>query len=478
MSTKSKKIQYVIAFCLSFSFLACNSLKLNTRSENKSVPESFGTSKDTANLAYTKWRDYFKDQQLIALIDTALSKNQELNIVLQEIQIAQNEVRARKGAYLPFLSAEVGAGVEKTPRYTSRGASDAMSEIKPGTPTPEILPNYLVGLNVSWEADIWKKLRNSKKAAVMKYLASVDGKNFMVTNLISEIANSYYELEALDNQLEILRNNIEIQQNALEIVKLEKIAAKVTELAVRKFEAEVLKNQSRQYAILQEITVTENRINYLVGRFPQPVIRNSKAFTDLPIDTILSGIPSQLLENRPDIQQAEKQLVAAKLDVKASKAEFYPSLMITAGTGYGAFNPRYLMQTPQSFLYNIAGGLVAPLINRNAIKANYYTANAKQIQAIYLYEQTVLKAHIEVVNQLAAISNLKKSYALKENQVSALTESINISTTLFKSARADYMEVLLTQRDALDSKFELIETKKQQMVAQVNIYRTLGGGWR
>ncbi len=299
----------------------------------------------------------------------------------------------------------------------------------------------------------------------------------MVTRLIAEIANSYYELMALDNQLEILKQNIEIQQNALEIVKLEKISAKVTELAVRRFEAEVLKNQSRQFYIIQQITVTENRINFLVGRFPQTIARNSKNFATQKPDTIHAGIPSQLLENRPDIRQAEAQLAAARLDIQVARAEFYPSLMITAGAGYQAFNPQYLIKTPESLLYSLGGNLVAPLINRNAIKANYYSANSKQIQAVYNYERTILGAHIEVANQLSNISNLEKSYALKASQVEALTSSIDISTRLFKSARADYMEVLLTQRDALESKFDLVETKKQQMNAMVNIYQALGGGW-
>jgi outer membrane protein TolC len=299
----------------------------------------------------------------------------------------------------------------------------------------------------------------------------------MVTNMVAEIANSYYELMALDNQLEILKKNIEIQTNALQIVRQEKMAAKVTELAVRRFEAEVLKNQSRQYYIVQQITLTENRINFLVGRFPQPVSRNSKEFINLVPDTIHVGIPSQLLENRTDIKQAERQLAATRLDVKATKAEFYPSLMITAGAGYQAFNPQYLLKTPESMLYSLAGGLVAPLINRNAIKANYYSANSKQIQAVYNYERAIVRAHIEVANQLSNITNLKRSYDLKTMQVQALTQSIDISTRLFKSARADYMEVLLTQRDALESKFELVETKMQQMNALVNIYRALGGGW-
>lgn len=478
MNTKTIVYKYAGIACISLTFLACKNLAIVNKTESKSVPTSYNNSTDSINTAKTKWKEFFKDPDLAALIDSALKKNQELNIVLQEIQIAKNEVRARRGAFLPFMNAGLGAGVDKVGRYTSQGASDAVNEITPGKPVPEALHNYGFGVNVSWEIDIWKKLRNAKKSALYKYLSTVEGKNFMVTHLISEIANSYYELVALDNQLDILKKNIELYQSSLEIVKLEKQSARVTELAVRRFEAEVLKTQSRQYYIMQQITETENRINFLVGRFPQTVARNSNGFTDLIIDTIHSGIPSQLLSNRADIKQAEQALIAAKLDVRVAKAEFYPSFVITAGAGYRAFNPQYLIQTPQSLLYNLAGDLVAPLINRNAIKANFYSANAKQVQAVYNYERSILRAHIEVVNQLSNIGNLKKSYDLKNKQVEALTQSIDISTTLFKSARADYMEVLLTQRDALDSKMELVETKKQQMNAMVNMYQALGGGWR
>jgi multidrug efflux system outer membrane protein len=474
-----KIIIYAGIIGISLLYTACSLPNFGRKTENKTVPAGYNNAKDSANnTAKTKWKDFFTDPNLVALIDTALKNNQELNIVLQEINMAKNEVRGRKGAYLPFVGAGVGAGVEKVGRYTSRGASDDANYITPGKKVPVNLPNYGFGLNASWEVDIWKKLRNSKNAAVARYLSSVEGKNFMVTTLIAELATSYYELMALDNQLEILKKNIEIQQNALEMVKLEKISARVTELAVRRFEAEVLKNQSRQFYITQQIIEAENRINFLVGRFPQPVSRNSQNFTNLVPDSIRAGVPSQLLENRPDIRQAEKELVATKLDVKSAKAEFYPSLMITGGVGYAAFNPQYLITTPLSLIYTLAGDLVAPLINRNAIKANYYSANSKQIQAVYNYERTILNAHIEVVNQLSNINNLKKSYDFKTMQVQALTKSIEISISLFKSARADYMEVLLTQRDALESKFELIETKKQQMNAVVNIYQALGGGWK
>jgi len=347
-----------------------------------------------------------------------------------------------------------------------------------GKEFPDPLADYKVAAMASWELDIWRKLRTARDAAVARYLASVDGKNFMVTQLVSEIAYSYYELMALDNQLEILKANIEIQKNALEIVKQQKVAAKVTELAVRKFEAEVLKNQSLQFGIQQSIIETENRINFLMGRFPQPIVRSSISFTKLTPASIASGIPSQLLQNRPDIKQAESELVAAKLDVFVAKTEFYPSLKLSAGMGFQAFNPQYLVSTPQSMIYSLAGELVSPLVNRNAIKANYYSANAKQIQAIYNYEQTILQAYTEVMNQLSKVSNLEKSYNFKAQQVAALNESITISTNLFKSAKADYMEVLMTQRDALESKMDLVETKMLQLNTTVDLYKSLGGGWK
>ncbi|MBY0424002.1 MAG: TolC family protein, partial [Cytophagales bacterium] len=203
-----------------------------------------------------------------------------------------------------------------------------------------------------------------------------------------------------------------------------------------------------------------------------------QAFNDLVIDSLNTGIPSQLLENRTDIKQAELDLLASKLDVKVAKANFYPALNITSGIGFEAFNPVFLVTSPQSIIANMAGALVAPLVNRNAIKATYLSANARQIQSVYNYERTVLKAFTEVVNQQANMSNLAKSYDFKAQQVDALNKSINISINLFKSARADYVEVLMTQRDAIESKMELVETKKQQLHAKVKMYQVLGGGWR
>lgn len=450
------------------------------RTEETSLPENYQVSAgmDTLNTARIKWKEFFSDPKLIALIDTALVNNQELNIMLQQVSMAKNEIQARKGEYLPSVNIQAAAEVEKIGRYTSQGANDANTDIRPGEEFPEPLPNYGVGAFASWEIDVWKKLRNSKKAAVMEYLSTVEGKNFMITNLISEIAESYYELQALDNQLAIIEQNLDIQSNALKTVKLQKQAAKATELGVKRFQAEVLKNRSELYAVRQEITETENRLNFLIGRNPKAIDRNSEDFLEKRIDTIFTGIPSQLLENRPDIRKAEFELAAAKLDTKVAKANFYPSFSINAGVGLEAFSTKFLTSTPESLVYSLAGDMVAPLINRNAIKAEYNTANDRQIQAIFEYEKTILNAFIEVKNGISRLENLSKSYELKEDQVNALTESIEITNKLFRSARADYLEVLLTQRETLESRMELVETKKEQLLARVGLYRNLGGGWQ
>ena len=475
---KIKIIRYSIALSLCLAIASCDAPKVAVATANKPVPDSFDTSKDTTNTSNTLWRTYFKDPNLVNLIDTALKNNQELQITLQDIEIAKNDIRVKKGALLPNVGIGAGAGIEKVGKYTSQGAGDASAEITQGHIVPEALQDYKLGLYANWEVDIWKKLSNSKKAAVNRYLSTIEGKNFVITNLISEVADSYYELLALDSQLDIVRQNIALQTNALEIVKIQKEAARTTELAVQKFQAEVLDSKSMEFDILQNIKETENKINFLLGQYPQEIKRDKSNFLSLLPSVIHSGIPSQLLANRPDIKQAELELEAAKLDVKVARAEFYPSLNISAAIGMNAFKPSFLFTLPESLLYSVAGDLAAPLINKNAIKAEYSTANARQLQALYNYDRTILNAYLEVTGQLSKINNLDKSYDLKSQQVLALNRSIDVASDLFKSNKADYFEVLMTQRDALISKLELIDTKKAQLNAAVHVYRDLGGGWK
>jgi outer membrane protein TolC len=188
------------------------------------------------------------------------------------------------------------------------------------------------------------------------------------------------------------------------------------------------------------------------------------------------GVPAALLQNRPDIRQAERELAAAGLDIKVAQARFYPTLMITAGVGWEAFNPRYWFQTPESLIYNVAGNLVAPLINKRAIQADYMNANARQLQALYNYQKVILNAFTEVINRISKVQNYSNSVAIKQQQVEALEESVEIVSKLYNFARAEYIDLLFAQRDLRDARMVLIDTRKEQLTAIVETYQALGGG--
>ena len=478
MSNRNFLASFLVPALSVLALAACApTLSHPSREANRTVPSAFvsgtsGGATSDENSAAVDWREFFEDPKLQALIEAGLENNQELKLLTQEIEISRYEVMARRGEYLPKVAAGASLGIEKVGEHTSQGASDE------ATGLPVHLQDYRLGVVASWEVDIWKKLRNATKAATLRYLSSVEGKKFMVTVLVAEIADSYYELGALDSQLVVLKENLAILEDTLGIVRLQKEAGRVTELAVQRFEAEMFENQSTQFAISQQIVEAENRINLLVGRYPQPVSRSTGELTSLVPKAIAVGMPADLLENRPDVRRAELELKAAKLDVRVAKARFYPSMEIKAGVGYHSYEVLKLLSTPASTLYDLGADLVAPLFNRNELKANYYSANAKQMQAVLSYERTLLTAYIEALNEISKIDNIGHSYELREKATKTLQLSVETSTGLFNAARAEYTEVLLTRRDALESQMELIEMKKEQLVASVHLYRALGGGWQ
>jgi multidrug efflux system outer membrane protein len=474
------KIKYKnIISCLLIALLleSCAAPKIMEANKVTPLPETFNGKVDTSNMVKVAWNQFFTDTQLTALIDTALRNNLDLLMTVQDIEIAKSKIRLTGGKLLPTVTAGMGASVEKVGRYTSQGAGDASADITPGQGVPESLTNFQLGFQTSWEADIWGKLRNAKKSAYTSYLGSVEGKKWVTTNLIAEVANSYYELVSLHAQLDIIKNAIELQQKELEVVKAQKEASVVTELAVKQFEALVYNAENLAFDISQNITETENKLNLLLGRYPQK-IKVSTGFNQPLPKAIEVGIPSQLLKNRPDIQQAELALFASKLDVKVAAAEFYPSVNMGAGLGLNAFKTQYLFRSPESIMYSVMADVAGPLINKSAIKAEFANANALQIEAAYQYQKAILNGFIEVTNQVSNVKNLESSFQLKNKEATAQVAAVSISSELFKYGKANYLEVLTAQREALSSKIELIEIKKQQYQSITNLYKSLGGGWQ
>ncbi|WP_435018310.1 efflux transporter outer membrane subunit [Tundrisphaera sp. TA3] len=479
-SSIAGRVKYAGARVIACSLLllvlpACGIPPLRHPTPAPDMPGDFYGAATPDNSSQVGIEEFYNDRMLTCLIEKALVDNRELRVLNEDVQIAGNEVLERSGAYLPFISVTAGAGLERASRFTLDGAALLADEYLPGKFFNNPHANYLGGLNFTWQLDIYRQLRNARDAAGQRYVAAAERRNYFATRLIADIAENFYRLMALDKRLENLNQIIDLQQRSLEIAQARKEAARSTELGVLRFQAEVQKNQSDKLIVTQSIIEGENRINYLVNRFPQRVERNSTNFYDLEIHPISVGVPSELLQNRPDIRQAERELVASGLDVKVARVNFYPQLVITGGVALQSFNIAHLFE-PQAVIGDIAGGLVGPLVNRRGIRAQYMSANARQLQAVYNYQRVILEAFTQVTNRLTMVENYSRSIEIKKQQLESLESAVSFADDLFQNARIEYLDVLVAQRDLRDGRMVLIDTKAEQLSAVVNAYQALGGG--
>jgi NodT family efflux transporter outer membrane factor (OMF) lipoprotein len=458
---------------------SCKAPQMTTIQKPINLPEFFtsGMPVDSSS-AKVNWREYFADDYLVALIDSALQNNQDLKIALQQIEMARSGALASSAALKPRVSFAPTAALRRFGLYTMDGAGNITTDILPNKLVPIHLPDFLVGFQASWEIDLYKKLSNTHKSALTKVMASNEAKNYVVTNMVNEIASVYYELKALDAELAIIDEYTLIQENAVELIRIQKDAAAANELAVRQFEAQLYKLQEMKFGLQQGIIEQENTINYLMGRLPQPIARSTISIDSVKLKTASVGIPAQLLLNRPDLRQVELELQASRLDVQVARTAFLPSLNIGSVLGTQAFRPDLLITKPQSLVYGLVGGLAAPLINKRAIQADFDFANANQLAMLGTYNKQIISAYIEVYNVLMLQRNLVQSHAIKSKESAVLVESIDISDKLYRNNRATYLEVLAAQENALETRIELVQIKKAQLQSQMNLYKALGGGWR
>lgn len=433
-----------------------------------------------SSMASMPWRQFFTDTTLVHLIDTALHNNPDLQIALQRVEAARSNILLSRGALLPAVNAVASAAVDNYGEYTMNGVGNDDTNLSPNVSgkrkIPDPTPDYFLGLRSSWEMDIWGKLKNKKKAALARYLASAKGRQFIVTELVAEVAALYYQLVALDRELEIVEKNIALQADALEIVKVQKLGGRATELAVQQFAAQLLRTKAIAFDKKQQMAVLENGLNNLLGRFAVNIPRNKDFYRQLSPDSLHLGIPAAMLQRRPDIQQAELELLASKADVSAAKAAFFPSLVLTPYIGFNAFRVPVLFDAG-SLAYGVLGSLSAPLLNRRELKANFAVANARQQEAFFTYRKTVVQAYNEVITQLQQIRNANEIYQLKLQELEQLNSGVATARDLYMGGYANYLEVITAQKNLLEASLESIEAGKQQTVAAVNLYKALGGGW-
>jgi multidrug efflux system outer membrane protein len=448
----------------------------------KPVPESFSSTKnDSASIADISWRKFFTDQKLVSLIDVTLVNNTDLMITLQRIEAARAQVLIGKGALLPSVNGVVSGSVDKFGDYTMTGVGNFDTNLSPNIDDKQkvnrtLTPDLFVGFRSNWEIDLWGKLRSRKKAAIARLLAAESGRRLVTTTLVAEVASNYYQLLSLDYEMGVIRKNIALQETALDIVKIQKEGGRATELAVQQFAAQLLNTKALEFGIRQQIVLIENKLNVLAGRYPQAIARDSSLMRQQLPALVQTGFPSQSLTRRPDIQQAEQELEAAKADVSAARAAFYPSLILSPAIGFNSFKPNLLFNGG-SLAYGVLGGLTAPIFNQNQLNAGHQIANAQNKEAVYNYQKTLLASFSEVVTSLKSIENNQQSFLLKEQELKELGKAVTTARELYLNGYANYLEIITAQKGMLDAELQLTNNKKELFLSTVDLYRSLGGGW-
>jgi len=443
------------------------------KEEAIAVPENYRNvvAVDTTSIATIKWKDFFVAQDLVRLIDEAIAKNNDLQIAEKNIKIANLQFKQSKWNSVPQVNAFATASTTRLSENSLNGVSTGLFLGK------NHIEDFSAGLNLSWEADIWGKFRNQKKKALASYLQTTEAKKATQTAIVANVSKGFYDLLMLDAQLEIAKKTLVLNDSILFMVNLQYEAGQVTLLAKQQTEAQRLIAAKLIPELEQNIQLQENAISVLTGTFPEAKTRNSKLGELLVSEDFSSGIPAQLVSKRPDVKSAELALQAANANVGMAKAYFYPTLNITASTGVNSFQSSNWFNIPASLFGSVAGGLTAPLLNRKSIRTQYEIAKVQREQAVIQFRQTVLVAVSEVSNALVKIEKSKEQYELANERLATLQKAVGNAELLFKNGLATYIEVIIVQGNLLQAELELALLKKERLSANVELYRSLGGGW-
>ena len=481
----------VITILIGFILVASCSVPKEMQRENSAqqLPTQFeldsfaAADGDTSNMAYQPWKDVFTDTYLKDLIDSALVYNFDLQQAVKRIEIAQANFKQRKAALLPNLDLAAEAGLKKYGFYTEEGIGNydtGFSEnLSDDEQIPEVLPDYFVGVRSSWELDLWGKLRAQKSAAFNSLLAENEARRLVETELITNIASAYYELLSLDAKVRVLNNSIELNEQALEITELQKEAGRATQLGVQQFKAFLANSRAERGRIKQEITLLEHHINYLTGSFGKVVQRTDSVLgTQSLFERLDIGTPFQMLALRPDIREASFQLIGAEQDVKAAKAAFLPTVVLSPYLGLQTFSFNKLVNIDKSLTYGVAAGLTAPIFNQRRLKTQYETYQAMYGLSFLEYEKRVLNAYNEISNAVKTQSHIEERQQYVQEEVEALKGAVDAANELFVAGRISYLEIITAQKDAVAAELDEVEVLKEEILNEIVIYKALGGGWQ
>ncbi len=456
------------------TIISCNVSK-NIETPKDAFPENFrnaSVSTDTTSIGDLEWKNFFTEEDITQLIDSAITRNNNLQIATKNIEIAQFRFTQSKWGNVPQANLFVNASTSNPSdnSFTGKNLSQALGQ--------NHIDDYSAGVSLSWEADIWGKIRNQKKGAFAEYLQSEEVKKALQTTIVANVSSGYYNLLMLDAQLQIARQNLKLNDSTTKIIKLKYDAGQVTSLAIQQSEAQKLNAAQLIPLLEQNIAIQENALSVLTGSFPNSKQRSIRLSSIEVKNNASIGIPSSLVSRRPDVRSAELALKVANANVGITKADLYPSLKITAQGGLNSFETSNWFNIPASLFGTIAGGLTQPLLNNKKVRTQYNIAVAEREKAVLSFRQAVLVAVSEVSNALVKVEKLALQEAFLQERVKTLQQATKNSNLLFKNGMAEYLEVLSAQANILQSELELANMKREQLIANIELYRSLGGGWK
>lgn len=468
----NKHIKYSLALVLFVGLIsACKVTKVYQRPNFISTDSLYRGqvgAQDTTNLAVLPYQDLFSDPILQKLINEGLTQNLDLKSALERMKNAAAQLHLSKVAYLPSLNLDLSAAENKQ--------SEAALNFPPGININTKTALYKAQLSTSWELDVWGKLGSAKRAALASFLQTDAAKRAVQTELISNIANNYYLLLALDKQLAITQQTLQNRIKAEKTIKSLKDAAIVNGAAVVQSEANRYAVEVTIPDLKRSIRETENALDVLLARPAGPIERahldDEKNLSDLKV-----GLPTQLLKNRPDVQAAEFAFQSAFENTNLARTYFYPSLMLTSNGGLSTLDLKNFFD--HSIFYSVVGGLTQPIFNKGLNKARLNSAKAAQQEAFYNFQKTLLTAGSEVSNQLYAFQTAKEKEGYRSQQITALQKSVDYTYQLLKySSTTNYTDVLTSEQALLAAQLSGVNDQLQKLQAVVNLYKALGGGWQ
>jgi len=418
---------------------------------------------DTNTIAHLSWKEVFTDVTLQNLIQKGLDYNLDLLAAYTRIQQAQAYFDQSKTLLLPDLNAKAGVTQSRLPESQRTNGSSSRTQ-------------YNLGLTSAWEVDIWGRLGSSKRAELANLLQTEVAAKAIQTRLIADISNYYYRLLAMDQQLEITEQTVENWNSTVITMKGLKEAAVVTEAAVVQSEAQRYAAEVTIPDLKQDIKETENALSILIGSAPEAIQRGN-LINQRSIHILTIGVPAQLLANRPDVMQAELNFRRQFELTNVARASFYPTLSITGSAGFNSYDIDNFLD-PVSFLANIGGGLTQPIFNRRANKTRLEVAVAQQEEALLNFKSSLLIAGQEVSNALSLYETAGQKMIVRSKQTDALQKSVDYSQELLENGFANYTEVITARQSLLQAQLASVNDQLQQLSAIVDLYRSLGGGWK